>query len=219
MRSRPSAESGPAGFRAVHTANVQHDRLLDQHHVEKASPHRPPGVTQQPEPPSHKTRSRVSNLSPRYRSQPVNYDPGQHTVACHRVVIAGDIGGQAPTPRATVNPRLTCDDMAEGGGFEPPRPLRAYPLSRRAHSAGLCDPSGNRRGPALGRSVRQGGGYGRPNGPATRIGSGPGAHGQNPRIEGWCMTDPVRRVMDTIEIQEASCPPPSPTHVPWTPPP
>jgi hypothetical protein len=28
--------------------------------------------------------------------------------------------------------------LAEGEGFEPPRPLQAYPLSRRAHSTGLC---------------------------------------------------------------------------------
>jgi hypothetical protein len=37
-----------------------------------------PEVTQQPEPLSHSSRSRVPDLSRRNRSQRVNYDPGQH---------------------------------------------------------------------------------------------------------------------------------------------
>ena len=31
--------------------------------------------------------------------------------------------------------------MAVGEGFEPPRPVRVYPRSKRAHSARLCQPT------------------------------------------------------------------------------
>ena len=53
--------------------------------IEKAEPNRPEAVTRVPEPPSHKSRSRIRNLSPRNRSQPVNDDPGQHALPVVRL--------------------------------------------------------------------------------------------------------------------------------------
>lgn len=46
-----------------------------------------------------------------------------------------------PTFQAGAFGRSATCPLAEGEGFEPPRPLQAYPLSRRAHSTGLCHPS------------------------------------------------------------------------------
>lgn len=45
-----------------------------------------------------------------------------------------------PLSRRAPRPLGTCP-LAEGEGFEPPRSLQAYPLSRRAHSTVLCHPS------------------------------------------------------------------------------
>ena len=62
--------------------------------------------------------------------------------SCDQEVIRALETTMEANMRPSQNQPLNRGNGAEGEGFEPSRPLRAYPLSRRAHSAGLCDPSG-----------------------------------------------------------------------------
>ncbi len=63
--------------------------------------------------------------------------------SCDQDVIRAPGAPEALEAVSVRKPPLTWENVAEGEGFEPSRPSRAYPLSRRAHSAGLCDPSGS----------------------------------------------------------------------------
>ncbi len=50
----------------------------------------------------------------------------------HLVISAG-VATASPEEPAVAKAPLTWGDVAEGGGFEPPRGVNPYPLSRRAH--------------------------------------------------------------------------------------
>jgi hypothetical protein len=60
-----------------HAQPHQHVGLLARQRRRGTASTQPAGATPEPEPPSHRTRSRVRNLSPTYRSQRVKHLPGR----------------------------------------------------------------------------------------------------------------------------------------------